>query len=160
MMSNSTENFGNKYLDNQGVDISFKNVTYSVEIAAEKSQGFTLPCLQKTTKKPLLNNISGIFKAGEVTAIMGASGAGKTTLLNVLACRVSLENQEGEILANNINYNYEMFGDFANYVMQADVLLQTLTVRETLKFAADLKLNATEEEKIFSINKLAKSLKL
>ncbi len=33
------------------------------------------------------------------------------------------------------------FGNFGNYVMQNDVLIQTLTVRETLKFAADLKLN-------------------
>jgi ABC-type multidrug transport system ATPase subunit len=35
---------------------------------------------------------------------MGASGAGKTTLLNVLACRVSLQAQEGEIKANNLHY--------------------------------------------------------
>jgi ABC-type multidrug transport system ATPase subunit len=75
---------------------------------------------------------------------MGASGAGKTTLLNVLASRISLKNNEGEILANNTPYNYETFGDFANYVMQNDIFMQTLTVRETLKFAADLKLNATE----------------
>jgi ABC-type multidrug transport system ATPase subunit len=32
--------------------------------------------------------VNGIFKAGKVTAIMGASGAGKTTLLNILACRI------------------------------------------------------------------------
>jgi ATP-binding cassette, subfamily G (WHITE), eye pigment precursor transporter len=76
--------------------------------------------------------VSGIFKAGEVTAIMGASGAGKTTLLNVLACRVPSKHLEGKIKANDTEYNFEVFGDFANYVMQNDVLLQTLTVRETL----------------------------
>jgi ABC-type multidrug transport system ATPase subunit len=37
---------------------------------------------------------------------MGASGAGKTTLLNVLAGRISLANQEGEIRANDLEYNY------------------------------------------------------
>lgn len=63
---------------------------------------------------------------------MGASGAGKTTLLNVLACRVPIKNLEGKIKANDSEYNFEIFGDFANYVMQNDVLLQTLTVRETL----------------------------
>lgn len=78
---------------------------------------------------------------------MGASGAGKTTLLNVLAGRISLTNQQGEIRANELEYNYEVFGDFANYVMQNDVLMQTLTVRETLRFAADLKLNVSSEKK-------------
>jgi len=33
--------------------------------------------------------MTGVCKAGELTAIMGASGAGKTTLLNVLGCRIS-----------------------------------------------------------------------
>lgn len=42
-------------------------------------------------------------------------------------------------------YDYDTFGEFANYVMQNDVLMQTLTVRETLMFAARLKMNATED---------------
>ncbi len=71
---------------------------------------------------------------------MGASGAGKTTLLNILACRIKAE-EGGKLYANNLEYNYKSFGDFANYVMQADVLMQTMTVRETLAFAAKLKLN-------------------
>jgi len=61
---------------------------------------------------------------------MGSSGAGKTTLLNIVAGRVT--NFKGELYANNSPYNYDTFGDFANYVMQSDVLMQTLTVRETL----------------------------
>ena len=75
-----------------------------------------------------MKGISGIFKAGQVTAIMGASGAGKTTLLNILSCRIN-PDEGGKRYANNLEYNYNSFGDFANYVMQADVLMQTLTVR-------------------------------
>jgi ABC-type lipoprotein export system ATPase subunit len=69
---------------------------------------------------------------------MGASGAGKTTLLNIIACRVPFTSDEskkkvgvayGKIYANDIPYNFQIFGDFANYVMQEDVLLQSLTVR-------------------------------
>jgi energy-coupling factor transporter ATP-binding protein EcfA2 len=37
----------------------------------------------------------GIFKTGQVAAIMGTSGAGNTTLFNVLAGRISLANQQG-----------------------------------------------------------------
>jgi len=72
--------------------------------------------------KEILKNISGIFKTGQITAIMGASGAGKTTLLNILACRIPYD-QGGRLYANSLQYNYDSFGDFANYVMQSDVLM-------------------------------------
>jgi ABC-type lipoprotein export system ATPase subunit len=35
----------------------------------------------------LLNNISGAFRPGVLTSLMGSSGAGKTTLMDVLAGR-------------------------------------------------------------------------
>jgi ABC-type Fe3+/spermidine/putrescine transport system ATPase subunit len=71
----------------KSIDITFHNISYSVEV--EKAHvGPRLPCRKEYEQKQLLNSVSGIFRAGQVTAIMGASGAGKTTLLNVLACRV------------------------------------------------------------------------
>lgn len=56
-----------------------------------------------------MKNVSGIFKAGECTAIMGASGAGKTTLLNILACRINYV-EGGKLWANNMPYDYDLFG--------------------------------------------------
>lgn len=53
-----------------------------------------------------------------------------------------------------------MFGDFANYVMQSDVLMPTLTVKETLMFAADLRLALPQEEKHRKVYELAKCMKL
>ena len=125
----------------------------------EPSQNL-VPYTQRWVPKDLLKNVSGIFKAGEVTAIMGASGAGKTTLLNALACRLPSRGISGDIFANNLKYSSQSFGDFANYVMQKDVLTHTFTVRETLKFAADLKMNASEEEKEQAIAELSKIMKL
>lgn len=90
---------------------------------------------------------------------MGASGAGKTTLLNVLSCRIT-PSKGGKLLANNLQYDYGKFGDFANYVMQNDVLMQTLTVRETLQFAAQLKLDLPERERKLRVAELANELKL
>jgi ABC-type multidrug transport system ATPase subunit len=66
--------------------------------------------------------VSGIFKAGRVTSIMGASGAGKTTLLNLLSCRIAPNGKDSKLFANNLEYKYDNFGDFANYVMQQDLL--------------------------------------
>ena len=37
----------------------------------------------------LLKDISGVFRPGVLTALMGASGAGKTTLMDVLAGTLS-----------------------------------------------------------------------
>jgi len=60
---------------------------------------------------------------------MGASGAGKTTLLNILACRIDTSKVNGKLYANREEYDFDKFGHFANYVMQRDVLMETLTVR-------------------------------
>ena len=89
------------------------------------------------------------MKAGQVTAIMGASGAGKTTLLNILSCRIPCKQDEagfpsGKLFANSLEYEYKNFNNFGNYVMQNDVLLQTLTVRETLEYVTKLKVNESE----------------
>ena len=60
---------------------------------------------------------------------MGASGAGKTTLLDILACRIQSKALTGSIYANGVSYNFDSFGDFANYVTQKDILMDTLTVK-------------------------------
>lgn len=77
-----------------------------------------------------------------------------------IAGRIKSEYLTGTFTANGNIYTSEYFGHFASYVMQQDVLIQTLTVYETLKFAADLKLDSSEEEKKAKISFLAKKLKL
>lgn len=88
---------------------------------------------------------------------MGASGAGKTTLLNILAGRIT--DFSGELLANDTPYDFQSFGGFANYVMQGEILMETMTVRETLEFAARLKIN-NEERVQNKIGLIVKQLKL
>lgn len=43
--------------------------------------------LRHAEEKPILNEITSFFPAGEVSAILGPSGAGKSTILQLLAHR-------------------------------------------------------------------------
>ena len=80
-----------------------------------------------------------LIELGELVALMGPSGSGKTTLLNVLARRTR-SNYTGECRVNNSKLDNEAFGQISSYVEQEDALIGSMTVSETLRFAADLAL--------------------
>jgi ABC-type multidrug transport system ATPase subunit len=71
---------------------------------------------------------------------MGPSGCGKTTLLNVLAHRDPAAGAkiDGVTLVNGIAQTPAAFRHISSYVEQEDVLIGSLTVRETMNFAAKL----------------------
>jgi len=79
---------------------------------------------------------------GELVALMGPSGCGKTTLLNVLARRAASSGAKvlGDTYVNNSQVDSKAFQRMTSYVEQEDALIGSLTVQETLKFAADLSL--------------------
>lgn len=86
--------------------------------------------------KPILNNLEGYALHGNITAIMGSSGAGKTSLLNALSCRIAKNWKakiSGEIFANDVKLTNSLFGKIAAYVMQQDILMETLTARGLLQ---------------------------
>ncbi|KAJ5384071.1 Aminoacyl-tRNA synthetase class 1a anticodon-binding [Penicillium concentricum] len=107
-------------------------------------QGLTVTVKDRETKRSrdLLNDISGDVQHGELVALMGPSGCGKTTLLNVLARRTASAGAKvlGETYVNDAEVDSRTFQRVTSYVEQEDVLIGSLTVRETLKFAADLSL--------------------
>lgn len=86
----------------------------------------------------LLNNIYGYVKPGQLTALMGASGAGKTTLLDVLASRKNIGVITGDVLVDGIPKG-TAFQRSTSYAEQQDVHEPTQTVREALRFSADLR---------------------
>jgi len=71
---------------------------------------------------------------------MGPSGCGKTTLLNVLAHRDAAPGAklDGITLVNGVSQSREEFSRISTFVEQEDALIGSLTVRETLDFAARL----------------------
>ncbi|OJZ91929.1 hypothetical protein ASPFODRAFT_121450 [Aspergillus luchuensis CBS 106.47] len=104
----------------------------------------TVTVKDRHTKQPrnLIDGISGSVQQGELVALMGPSGCGKTTLLNVLARRAASSGAKttGDGYIDGKTVDNATFGRLTSYVEQEDALIGSLTVRETLKFAADLSL--------------------
>lgn len=71
---------------------------------------------------------------------MGPSGCGKTTLLNVLAHRAAASGADttGSTLVDGGVVSKEAFRRMSSYVEQEDALIGSLTVKETMVFAARL----------------------
>ncbi|KAI5203682.1 putative ABC transporter [Aureobasidium subglaciale] len=116
-----------QYMSNEVVHtLSWSNITQTVR--------------DRLTKEPkhLIEDVGGQIKAGEVLALMGPSGSGKTTLLNILAGRAS--STSGTVVVNGTHVPAPVFRKLTSFVEQDDALVGSLTVRETLDFAARLAL--------------------
>lgn len=106
---------------------------------------------KKSTPEPqvkaILKGVNAYMPSGSLTAIIGSSGSGKTSLLNTLSNRVAGGRLK---TTGDVTYNgsSQISSIRSAYVMQQDVLLPTLTVRETLRYSAELRLpppTTTEE---------------
>ncbi|XP_011077784.1 ABC transporter G family member 22 isoform X2 [Sesamum indicum] len=118
--------------------LKFTDVTYKVVL-----RGMT-----STVERDILNGITGSVDPGEVLALMGPSGSGKTTLLSILGGRVREPAPGGSITYNDQPYS-KCLKSRIGFVTQDDVLFPHLTVKETLSYAARLRLprTLTKEEK-------------
>ncbi|CAI5537048.1 unnamed protein product [Closterium sp. Naga37s-1] len=90
-------------------------------------------------EKEILHGISGSVAPGEVLAMMGPSGGGKTTFLNVLGGRFKQGNMAGTLTYNDLPYSKALKRKLG-FVTQDDIFFPHLTVRETLMYAAVLRL--------------------
>ena len=82
-----------------------------------------------------------------MVAILGPSGSGKTSLLNVLSHRIGLSYGSyftGDLLVNGETLNSKDFGRLAAFVQQDDILYESHTPRELLRFAAKIRTNLPE----------------
>jgi ABC-type multidrug transport system ATPase subunit/ABC-type multidrug transport system permease subunit len=114
---------------------------------------------------PILHNVHGTARSGEVVAIMGPSGAGKSSLLNVLAGRSASGGHtqvRGTVMVDGKVINPVAYRKNIAYVMQDDALFRTSTPREALAFSARLRLpkETTDEQINNDVNALLKELLL
>ncbi|KAK4265147.1 hypothetical protein QN277_026234 [Acacia crassicarpa] len=119
----------------QPLSMAFSNINYYVDVPVElKQQGISEDRLQ------LLVNVTGAFRPGVLTALVGVSGAGKTTLMDVLAGRKTGGTIEGSIYISGYPKRQETFARVSGYCEQTDVHSPCLTVLESLLFSARLRL--------------------
>ncbi|KAF3673549.1 Pleiotropic drug resistance protein 3 [Capsicum annuum] len=109
--------------------ITFDEVVCSVDMPQEmKEQGAI------EDRLVLLNGVSGAFRPGVLTALMGVSGAGKTTLMDFLA---------GRKTGGYINGDIKISG----YCEQNDIHSPYVTVYESFVYSAWLRLSKDIDEK-------------
>ncbi|KAI7975883.1 hypothetical protein EIK77_005633 [Talaromyces pinophilus] len=132
------------------VDVRVKNLTVQIDTTpplwqASPAQAWKRLLRSKSESddpssyKTILDDVGAHMPSGSITAIIGSSGSGKTSLLNVMAGRMESSRLK---ISGSTTFNGD--GNIAHtrssYIMQQDVLIPTLTVRETLQYAADLRL--------------------
>uniref|UniRef100_A0A8C6L610 ATP-binding cassette sub-family G member 2-like n=1 Tax=Nothobranchius furzeri TaxID=105023 RepID=A0A8C6L610_NOTFU len=120
------------YFQGPGPTVSFTKLNYCVQESKF--------CRKIGSEKYILKDVSGIMKPG-MNAIMGATGSGKTSLLDVIAGRKNPAGlRQGHVLVNGRLVTSDLRLSSA-YVVQDDILMGTLSVRENLMFSANLRLN-------------------
>ncbi|CAK9797704.1 ATP-binding cassette subfamily G member 4 [Anthophora quadrimaculata] len=134
-------------IDNS-IFLVFEDISYSAK-----------PWIFSKQKYELLKNVSGEFRAGELTAIMGLSGAGKSTLMDVLT-GFTTAGVTGNIMVNSKARNLNEFRRLSAYIMQNDNLQPLLTVQEAMNVAADLKLTVSHQEKKQKVDQILITMSL
>ncbi|CAH1425576.1 unnamed protein product [Lactuca virosa] len=115
--------------------ITFDNIKYSVDMPQEmRERGVS------EDRLVLLKSLSGAFRPGVLTALMGVSGAGKTTLMDVLAGRKTGGLIEGDIRISGYPKKQETFARISGYCEQNDIHSPHVTVYESLIYSAWLRL--------------------
>ncbi|KAG2462440.1 broad substrate specificity ATP-binding cassette transporter ABCG2-like [Polypterus senegalus] len=131
-----------------GSTVSFHNIDYTVKMTSGP------PFKHKVVEKQILCGISGIMKPG-LNAILGPTGSGKSSLLDVLAARKDPSGLTGDVLIDGAQQPAN-FKCISGYVVQDDVVMGTLTVRENLLFSAALRLPSSitfkeKEERVSNV---------
>ncbi|KAK2399048.1 pleiotropic drug resistance protein [Trifolium repens] len=126
----------------QPLSLTFDDIKYFVDMPqGMKSQGVCEDRLE------LLKGVSGAFRPGVLTALMGVSGAGKTTLMDVLAGRKTSGYIEGSITISGYPKNQKTFARISGYCEQSDIHSPNVTVYESLLYSAWLRLSPEVDSK-------------
>lgn len=148
---------GKMVLPVQPLTVTFQDLQYYVDTPPElREQGYTSKKLQ------LLNNITGAFRPGILSALMGVSGAGKTTLLDVLSGRKTSGTIAGDIRIGGFPKTQETFARISGYCEQTDIHSPQITVKESVIYSAWLRLpqKIDSEARTAFVNEVLQTIEL
>jgi len=91
-------------------------------------------------EKTLLSDVSGSAQPGRLLAVMGPSGSGKSTMLKAIAGRLTGVSRVEGVVRIDGEPSERGARNVAAFVAQSDEFYPYSTVRETLTFAARLRL--------------------
>ncbi|KAG5535252.1 hypothetical protein RHGRI_023138 [Rhododendron griersonianum] len=115
--------------------ITFNNVQYFINTPKKTGEHES-----KTERVQLLKDVTGTFRDGVLTALMGASGAGKTTLMDVLSGRKTGGIIEGDIRIGGYPKVQDTYARISGYCEQSDIHSPQVTIHESLTYSAWLRL--------------------
>ncbi|MFC6177540.1 ABC transporter ATP-binding protein [Companilactobacillus huachuanensis] len=100
-------------------------------------------------KKEILHNINFTVNKSQIIALIGENGAGKTTLINILLDLISSNSGTVNILDNEKNFK-ERIG----VMMQQNISITRITVKEILKLTQSYYQSPLAYEKIIELSDL------
>jgi ABC-type multidrug transport system ATPase subunit len=95
----------------------------------------------RSTGGVVLKGVTGEIKHGQLTCVLGQSGAGKSSFLTTLAGRAYYGKTIGDVFINGQKTKIQKYNRVLGFVRQDDIMIPTMTVEETLYFAARTRLD-------------------
>ncbi|PIM99390.1 Transporter, ABC superfamily (Breast cancer resistance protein) [Handroanthus impetiginosus] len=139
----------------EGCEIGAVGINYTIY---KQKKNLQKQGLVDEKSRQVLKDVSLMAKPWEILAIVGPSGAGKSSLLEILAGKIS--PQSACIYVNEKPLDKSQFKKLSGYVTQKDTLFPLLTVEETLRFSAKLRLRLSEQELNLKVKALMEELGL
>ncbi|KAH1191528.1 Pleiotropic drug resistance protein 2 [Glycine max] len=125
------------------LSLAFDHVNYYVNMPTEMEKHGV-----EGSRLQLLRDVSGAFRPGVLTALVGVTGAGKTTLMDVLAGRKTGGYIEGSISISGYPKKQATFARISGYCEQNDIHSPRITVYESILFSAWLRLGKEVKREI------------
>ncbi|OMH80189.1 ATP-binding cassette sub-family G member 2 [Zancudomyces culisetae] len=133
------------------IGITFENLSYKVSVVDKQKSatGLKSPFSKaRRTEKTILNGVTGAFRPGRVTAIMGPSGGGKTSLLNAMSGRITSGKVTGNIWVNGRSADNGALKFVCRYISQDDVMLPTQMVKEQIDMSIKLRIDNVSDKEV------------